>query len=61
MYNSILTAYKQNKNEISKVKVHLQKETNYHTMPRFYEFCLTICLLISYIYSMFAQSTILPP
>lgn len=32
MYISIVTAYKQNKNENSKVKVHLQKETNYHMM-----------------------------
>lgn len=37
MYNSIVTAYKQNQNENSKVKVHLQKETNYHTMPIFSE------------------------
>lgn len=39
MYISIVTAYKQNKKkkENSKVKVHLQKETNYHTMQIFYE------------------------
>lgn len=30
MYNSIVAAYKQNKHEVLKVKVHLQKETNYH-------------------------------
>lgn len=36
MYNSVVTAYKQNKKK-KKVKVHLQKETNYHTMPRFCE------------------------
>lgn len=48
MYNSIVTVYKQNKNEYSKVKVHLQKKTNYHTKPIFYEnIFLTICLLIS--------------
>lgn len=36
MYTSIVTAYKQNKNETLKVKVHLQK-TNYHTKPKFSE------------------------
>lgn len=38
MYISIVAAYKQkNKHENSKVKVHLQKETNYHTMPIYFE------------------------